>query len=65
MAGLDNSPGKPADNAALGAAEVRATVEDEEDVAEAMRLDRRDVMTASIIDSIVEKGNDSGSQGQR
>ena len=41
-----------------------ATVEDEKDALEAMRLDRQDAMIGDIIDPIVEEGNVSASESE-
>ena len=48
LANLNITPGKPADEAATRAAEIWATVKDQEDVVEAMRLDAVDEMTAQL-----------------
>ena len=61
---LDISPGKPAHKAAVDAAREWATLEDEEDLVEAMRLDEQDVMVGDIIDSIVEEGNVSDGESE-
>ena len=47
LANLDINPGEAADEAAIQAATVRATLEDQEDV-EAVRLDAVDEMTEQL-----------------
>ena len=54
LANLNIISGECADEAAIEAAQVRATVEDQEDVVEAMRLDAVDEMTEQLEGTGVE-----------
>ena len=57
LANLDITPGLPAGEEAIEAAEVWATVEDQKDVIEAMQLDAVDEMTEALKVTHVNKVN--------
>ena len=59
---LDNSPAKPSDKAAMDVARVWVTVQDGEDIVQAIQLDGQDVLTGDIIDSVVREGSVSDSE---
>ena len=56
LANLDINPGKAADEAAIQAATVWATLEDQENVADAVHLDAVDEMTEQLNGTYVEEG---------
>lgn len=58
LANLDIIPGEGANGAAKRAAEVWATVEDQDDVVEALRLDAVDRMTAQLAGTLIEDDKD-------
>lgn len=64
LVNLDISPGKPADEAAIAAARVWATVEDQEDVAQALRLDEQDAILSGTFGDmrVVENGGGKGEE---
>ena len=61
---LDNSPAKPSDKAAMDVARAGVTVEDEENIVQAIRLDGQDVLSGDIIASVVLEGSVSDSESE-
>lgn len=58
LANLDMTPGEAANDTAKRSAEVWATVENQDDVVEALRLDTVDRMTAELAASLIEDDKD-------
>ena len=66
MTDLDTSPGIPADHAAIDATSVwTTTVEDEDEIVEAVRMGGQDMMTGKVLDSGVAGCGVSDNESER